>query len=390
MINAMPSQRPFDGKTSDQLSEKVIAAKPHYFVTNPPVSNGCMTAMQALMEKDRKKRIGAIGWESFTEHPWFSMIDFEALERKEVPPVFRPSSEKTNFDATYDLEELLLEEAPLEARARRQKPRPELRDDATDKEKREEDLHRMIDTLFEPFDYTHVVYNKLAESQDSVIATPLTTRSYPGADPSKAAVSNPPEWSRPVSASRSDGKKSVEETHSHHQQHHAQHNNRHHKIDLANADPISASTVNSPSGSPPLRADKSPARSNGSSYFPLDDKVDPNAPPVPNLPENTPKPAPVQSYSRPMQSHSKGSVRNASRSGGVQVVLDGSGSWTDLPNRGATVNMPAEGIESASIKSKNGGSGMLGFLSRKKGRERSPKPTEPGVLGKEGARTIIS
>lgn len=89
---------------------------------------------------------------------FFADIDFVALESKEIPPVFRPSSDKTNFDATYDLEELLLEEAPLEARARRQKPRAELREDATAKEIREDELHRLIETMFEPFDYTKVNY----------------------------------------------------------------------------------------------------------------------------------------------------------------------------------------------------------------------------------------
>ena len=114
--------------------------------------------MAALMEKDRSQRIGANGFESFTSHPFFAEFDFDAMERKEIPPVFKPSSEKTNFDATYDLEELLLEEAPLEARARRQKPRAELREDATAKEIREDELHRLIETMFEPFDYTTVTF----------------------------------------------------------------------------------------------------------------------------------------------------------------------------------------------------------------------------------------
>jgi len=34
-------------------------------------------------------------------------------------------------------------------------------------------------------------------------------------------------------------------------------------------------------------------------------------------------------------------------------------------------------------------SGMLGFLSKKKGRASSPKPQERGVLGKEGARVVV-
>lgn len=110
------------------------------------------------MERDRSRRIGAVSFDSFAYHPFFAELNFDALERKEIPPVFRPSSDKTNFDATYDLEELLLEEAPLEARARRQKPRAELRDDATAKEIREHELHHLIETMFEPFDYTLVSY----------------------------------------------------------------------------------------------------------------------------------------------------------------------------------------------------------------------------------------
>lgn len=125
--------------------------------------------MAALLEKDRSKRIGAVSFESFMSHPFFAEFDFEAVEAKAVPPVFIPSSEKTNFDATYDLEELLLEEAPLEARARRQKPRAELREDATAKEIREDELHRLIETMFEPFDYTRVTYR--GNAADAIAST---------------------------------------------------------------------------------------------------------------------------------------------------------------------------------------------------------------------------
>lgn len=151
-------QRPFSSHGHEKLEKEIIRGTPNYPVTQPPVSNPCLHAISSLLEKDRRKRIGAIGFDSFTENPFFQQIDFEALERKRIPAVFVPSSEKTNFDATYDLEELLLEEAPLEARARRQKPRVQLKDDATDKEIRVDELHRMIETLFEPFDYTLMAY----------------------------------------------------------------------------------------------------------------------------------------------------------------------------------------------------------------------------------------
>ena len=88
----------------------------------------CVSAMSCLLEKNRHQRIGAAGFASFATHPFFEKIDFAALERKEIPPVFVPARDKANFDATYDLEV------------------------------REDELHRMIETLFEPFDYTAVSY----------------------------------------------------------------------------------------------------------------------------------------------------------------------------------------------------------------------------------------
>lgn len=160
------TQRPFEAHNHDKLEKEILKGTPNYPVTQPPVSMPCLHAISSLLEKDPKKRIGAISFESFTDNPFFRPIDFVALEQKKIPPIFVPSSEKTNFDATYDLEELLLEEAPLEARARRQKPRAQLKDDATDKEIRDEELHRMIETLFEPFDYTHAPYDPFVARLD--------------------------------------------------------------------------------------------------------------------------------------------------------------------------------------------------------------------------------
>ena len=155
-------QRPFEGSNHAKLEKEILKGTPNYPVTQPAVSMSCLHAISSLLEKDKQKRIGALDFQTFTDNPFFRAIDFVALEKKQIAPIFIPSSEKTNFDATYDLEELLLEEAPLEARARRQKPRVQLKDDATDKEIREEELHRMIETLFEPFDYTTIPYGDLS------------------------------------------------------------------------------------------------------------------------------------------------------------------------------------------------------------------------------------
>lgn len=72
--------------------------------------------------------------------------------------------------------------------------------------------------------------------------------------------------------------------------------------------------------------------------------------------------------------------------GGVQVVLNEQGSWSEMANQSQGMVTPTE--ERANARP----AGMLGFLSRKKGRDRSPKAKEKerGVLGKEGARVVIS
>jgi serine/threonine kinase 32 len=71
------------------------------------------------------------------------------------------------------------------------------------------------------------------------------------------------------------------------------------------------------------------------------------------------------------------------------MVLDEAGSWSGLSDQNST--LPADSLEGVGSKDgKGGSSGMLGFLSRKKGRDKSPKPQEPGILGKEGARRIIN
>jgi len=340
-------QRPFDGKTQDALAEAIKKAQPRYYVTNPAVSVLCLRAMAALMEKDRTKRIGAAGFHTFTSHPFFAELDFEALERKEIPPIFVPSSDKTNFDATYDLEELLLEEAPLEARARRQKPRAELREDATPKEIREDELHRMIETMFEPFDYT--------------------TAKYDGNAAAALANSGIPEDSPPTA-----GSTNAESTHSR-----------------------QASQPRTSEGSPPGQIEGSTSRPNppetvapmGEALQPQESapEADPSAmPPVTSVQS---QPPPPPSFSRPLPPRPKGSTRKMSKGGGVQMVLEETGSWSELADQSTT--LPAEGLEGVGGKGKQN-SGMLAFLTRKKGRDRSPKPQEPGVLGKEGARQIIS
>jgi serine/threonine kinase 32 len=67
----------------------------------------------------------------------------------------------------------------------------------------------------------------------------------------------------------------------------------------------------------------------------------------------------------------------------MQVVLAETGSWSDLAKQDATLPADAKDLTTKP-------NGMFGFLGRKKGRGHSPKPQERGILGKEGARVVIS
>ncbi|KAJ6160758.1 Serine/threonine-protein kinase 32B [Penicillium chermesinum] len=339
------NKRPFEGRSQDTLSENIKKAQPKYYVTNPAVSVACLRALGALMEKDRSRRIGAISFESFTNHMFFAELDFNALERKEIPPVFRPSSDKTNFDATYDLEELLLEEAPLEARARRQKPRAELREDATAKEIREDELHRLIETMFEPFDYTAADYQ--GNAAEAIAAQTCVQPVDP----------ETPKDCLPIATT------TTTSTSSHSRQ-------------------FSQPEMNNRNSTPPPTEYMVPASENLEPIFSAPQ------PPSPSTRASSSPPNQPPSFHRPLPHPPKprGAQRKQSKGGGVQMVLEEAGSWSELANHNMT--LPAEGLEGDG--SKKGSSGMLSFLSRKKGRDRSPKPTEPGVLGKEGARQIIS
>lgn len=333
----------------------------------------CLHAISSALEEDPEKRMGSISFHTFSDNPFFRNIDFEALERKEIEPVFVPSSEKTNFDATYDLEELLLEEAPLEARARRQKPREQLKDDATEKEIREDELFRMIDNMFMPFDYTKAAYERFVSSSWSIASRLTIHLRYAETgtiDPSSVPADfNIPEENKPHAVNMRSGSNSTR------------------KVTNSKSLPGSASGSPPSRSNPPLPNGQSQQQYTSAPSHPHTQNF--SRPPNPqnfSTPTNTvplPPLSPYQSsYSRNQRPTG---TRNQSMGGGVQVVLGETGSWSELAKQDATLPADAK-VELGTAKS----GGMLGFLSRKKGRGHSPKPQERGILGKEGARVVIS
>ena len=148
-------------------------------------------------------------------------------------------------------------------------------------------------------------------------------------------------------------------------------------------DSKNASAPNTPAASPPLLPQKSPARSQVPDNLPSLNQSQSQA-------QSASQPGPATSFSRPLTAQRpKGGARNASKGGGVQVILNSESDWSELAHKTAT--LPADALEGVIAReSKGGSSGMLGFLNRKKGRERSPKPRDPGIIGKLGSRHILN
>lgn len=135
--------RPFRGKTTEELCNS-IKSEP---LVIPPgkVSPDCASCIQGLLERDISKRLGCgpDGVKKFKEHPFFADIDWEKLAHKEMKPPFVPDNAKVNFDATYELEEMLLEDNPLKAKPRRKK--------RSNGPRENEELLVEMETKFTPF-----------------------------------------------------------------------------------------------------------------------------------------------------------------------------------------------------------------------------------------------
>lgn len=116
-------RRPFRGKTNSALTHSIMNDRCGFPENvDTLVTRDTISCISGLLERDTRKRMGARnGLDDFKAHPWFEGLDWEALMRKELNPPFEPDAKKANFDATHELEELLLEDNPLKAKKRDEK-----------------------------------------------------------------------------------------------------------------------------------------------------------------------------------------------------------------------------------------------------------------------------
>ncbi|KAI9303174.1 AGC/YANK protein kinase [Cunninghamella echinulata] len=111
-------KKPFDCETNDELSMAIRRGYVDYNSSKRSVSGECLSVMQGFLEMNPSKRLGQgdQGWINLIQHPFFRSVDWHRLETKSLTPPFQPSSDRNNFDPTFDLEQLFLDDFGSSAR----------------------------------------------------------------------------------------------------------------------------------------------------------------------------------------------------------------------------------------------------------------------------------
>ncbi|XP_076012709.1 protein kinase C delta type-like [Genypterus blacodes] len=93
-------QSPFQGDDEDELFESIRMDVPHY----PRwITKESKDLLEKLFERDPSRRLGVVG--NIRAHSFFKTINWEALEKREVDPPFKPKvkspSDCSNFDREF-------------------------------------------------------------------------------------------------------------------------------------------------------------------------------------------------------------------------------------------------------------------------------------------------
>ncbi|KAF9162459.1 hypothetical protein DFQ26_003546 [Actinomortierella ambigua] len=126
---ALYQKRPFQTENIADL-KKAIQYHTIEYPDKEGISRDCVAAIRGFLNRDPNERLGIRnGMNGIKYHPFFMAGAYrdnvenwwQLLETKQLRPKFQPSSEHNNFDATYDLEELLLDDEPLTYRSTRKR-----------------------------------------------------------------------------------------------------------------------------------------------------------------------------------------------------------------------------------------------------------------------------
>ncbi|KAJ3050093.1 hypothetical protein HDU99_008753, partial [Rhizoclosmatium hyalinum] len=123
MFELLLGKRPFRGSTNEELTASITKGKLEFpSNADKKISNDGMEMIRGWCTRPASERLGSKetgGDTKITNHPFFKEYDWSEMEKLLITPPFVPDSKKANFDATHELEEMLLEDNPLQAKPRK-------------------------------------------------------------------------------------------------------------------------------------------------------------------------------------------------------------------------------------------------------------------------------
>ncbi|KAL3902059.1 MAG: hypothetical protein SGCHY_000093 [Lobulomycetales sp.] len=120
-------KRPFSGRHTDELVSNIMnqdVAKCFPSKKLEVCDQSCIDFITLLLNRDITQRIGTVesgGFEKLKKDRFFSSIKWNKLTKKELQPPFVPETKKANCDATFELDGLLMDDVPLQAKDKNKK-----------------------------------------------------------------------------------------------------------------------------------------------------------------------------------------------------------------------------------------------------------------------------
>ncbi|KAK9456695.1 kinase-like domain-containing protein [Dipodascopsis uninucleata] len=153
MYECIYGRRPFPSNDEEELIAQIVSASPPYSRTKPALSSDIIAAVKGFLEPNASLRLGATGIDEVFSMPFFSQYDVIGLEKRMYSPVFVPPQNVSNFDMSHDIEEWLLEFAPLDGYGGGRSSRGGKSSRGNQDKSREQEMNRMIETMFPDYDY---------------------------------------------------------------------------------------------------------------------------------------------------------------------------------------------------------------------------------------------
>ncbi|KAF8313647.1 kinase-like protein [Clavulina sp. PMI_390] len=184
----MFGRRPFRGKTNSDLTHSITRESVRYPETaEEKCSREGLHAIASFLDRDITRRLGCrggspqSGFEELKRHPWFRTIDWDTLDDMNFEPPFVPDAKKANFDATHELEELLLEDNPLKARKRN--PNQDINNLSSEM--------RQLEEQFTIYDFDKMRRRSYYPTNQQQLVSSITATSSTGGGPVETTISRP-------------------------------------------------------------------------------------------------------------------------------------------------------------------------------------------------------